>query len=68
LDNLVNRKIVVELDNKEEIIHHNLENNNTWFYHIFDNTLKKIKVYDLIEDRLLYEMENKNIYSYIEFD
>jgi glycosyltransferase involved in cell wall biosynthesis len=64
----VYRKIIVELDDREEIIHHQLDYNGSWSYNIFDETINKIRVYDSTTDELLYEMKNKNIYSYIEFD
>jgi len=67
-DNIIDRKIIVELQDREEIIYHRLEVNDSWVYHVFDKSLKNIKVYDLTEDRLSYEMENKNIHSYIEFN
>jgi hypothetical protein len=63
----VYRKIIVEIGDREEIIHHQLDYNGSWSYNIFDETIKKIRVYDSTTDELLYEMENKNIYSYIEF-
>ena len=64
---LIHRKIIVELENSEEIIYHKLEKSNSWSYHMFDRPIQKIKVYNSLNDELLYEMENKNIHSYIEF-
>jgi glycosyltransferase involved in cell wall biosynthesis len=64
---LIDRKIIIELENSEEIIYHKLEKSNSWSYHMFDRPIQKIKVYNSLNDELLYEMENKNIHSYIEF-
>ena len=65
--NLVNREIIVELENGEQKINHKLDISGSWFYNIFDESIKKIKVYDIKTNKFLYELENKNIYSYIEF-
>jgi len=67
VNKVIKRKIIVEMENREETIYHQLDINGCWSYNIFDNTLKKIKVYNSETDELLYEMENKNVHSYIEF-
>jgi hypothetical protein len=38
----------------------------TWAHNIYDESLVKISVYDNETDRLLYELENKDIKDYIE--
>jgi hypothetical protein len=63
----VKRKIIVELSHGQETIYQNLDYFGAWAYNIFDSSLSKITVYDRDNDRLLYEMENKNIDDYIEF-
>jgi len=60
------RKIVVELENHQDTIYHNLDYFDAWAYNIFDSSVKKILVYDQTTDRLLYESENKNIEDFIE--
>ena len=60
------RKIVVELENYQDTIYHNLDYFDAWAYNIFDSSVKKILVYDQTTDRLLYELENKNIEDFIE--
>lgn len=62
----VKRKIEVELESGQDTLIHTLENFNYWTYNIFYNDVKNIKVFDYESDRLLYEMENKNIKDYIE--
>lgn len=63
----VTRKIIVEYeDHEQEIIHH-LDYFWSWSYNIYDNKIKKIKVYDAETNVFLYEQKNENIYSYIEF-
>jgi len=62
----VKRKIVVITENSEEIIYHNLDYFDAWVYNIFGSDLRKIIVYDSNDDRLIYEIENKNVKDYIE--
>jgi hypothetical protein len=62
----VKRKIVVTLKDNENTIHHRLDYFDAWAYNIYDESLSKISVYDEETDRLLYEMENKDIKDYIE--
>jgi glycosyltransferase involved in cell wall biosynthesis len=62
----VKRKIVVKLKDRVDTLYHNLDYFDAWVYNIFDSSLEKISVYDRDTDRLLYEMENKNIKDYIE--
>jgi hypothetical protein len=63
----INRKIVVKLENEVHTITQKLEHKGSWVYHLFDKPIKSISVYDLETDEFLYEMENKNIHSFIEF-
>jgi FkbM family methyltransferase len=63
----VQRKIIVTLNEMENTIIHQLDYFNAWVYNIYDESLVKISVYDNETDRLLYELENKDIKDYIEF-
>jgi len=60
------RKIIVVFDDSQQIIIHKLSNKG-YYYHTFNNPIKEIKVYDLNNDRHLFDVENKNIEDYIEF-
>ena len=62
----VKRKIIVTLKDKEDTIYHRLDYFDAWAYNIYDENLTKISVYDTETDRLLYELENKDIKDYIE--
>jgi hypothetical protein len=62
----INRKIVVVFDDHQQIIDHTLINKG-YYYHTFNNPIKEIKVYDVVGDRHLFDVENKNIEDYIEF-
>lgn len=61
------RKIIIEFEDYEEEIIHHLEYFWSWSYNVYENNIKKIKVYNSETNELMYEMENKNIYSYLEF-
>jgi hypothetical protein len=61
------RKIIVCFENHEVIIHHRLDYNGAWMYNIFEEEIKKIKVYDNNTDEFLYEIDNKEIWDLIEF-
>jgi glycosyltransferase involved in cell wall biosynthesis len=62
----VKRKIVITLKEREDTIIHQLDYFDSWAYNIYDESLVKISVYDNETDRLLYELENKDIKDYIE--
>ena len=62
----VKRKIIVTLKDKGDTIYHRLDYFDAWAYNIYDENLTKISVYDAETDRLLYELENKDIKDYIE--
>lgn len=62
----VKRKIIIISEDKEETINHNLDYFDAWVYNIFNSSVKKIVVYDGNDGRLLYEIENKKVYDYIE--
>ena len=61
------RKIIIVFDDYEQEIVHHLDYFWSWSYNIYDNKIKKIKVYDAETNEFLYEQKNENIYSYIEF-
>jgi hypothetical protein len=67
-DNIINRKIVVKMEGDEEIIFQKLDYKGSWFYHLFNKPIKTILVYNADTDEFLYEQENKNIHSYLEFN
>lgn len=60
------RKIIVVFDDSQQTIIHKLSNKG-YYYHTFNNPIKEIKVYDLNNDRHLFDVENKDIKDYIEF-
>jgi glycosyltransferase involved in cell wall biosynthesis len=62
----VKRKIIITLKDKKDTIYHRLDYFDAWAYNIYDENLTKISVYDTETDRLLYELENKDIKDYIE--
>lgn len=62
----VDRKILVVSEDNEETINHKLDYFDAWVYNIFKSNLKKIVVYGNKDNRLLYEIENKKVYDYIE--
>jgi glycosyltransferase involved in cell wall biosynthesis len=61
----INRKIVVVFDDHQQIIDHTLINKG-YYYHTFINPIKEIKVYDVVGDRHLFDVKNKDIKDYIE--
>jgi glycosyltransferase involved in cell wall biosynthesis len=61
------RRIVVCFENYESTIHHRLDYDGAWMYNIFEDEIKKIKVYDDKTNEFLYEIENKEIWDKIEF-
>jgi hypothetical protein len=67
-DKSLSRKIKINFEDRQEELIHELPVNGSWVYHIFDNKLKSIEVYDNISDVFLYEEKNQNISNYVKFN
>ncbi len=61
------RKIMVTKKNGDvETFFHDLAIRGSWSYHQFDD-IAEIKVYDMLQDKLLYSQERKEVQSFITF-
>lgn len=64
----VYRKIEIIYEDRIELLNHRLDCFWSWSYNIVGNNLSKIKVYNSDTDEFLYEVENKDVFSYIEIE